>query len=166
MSRLPRLLRALHTSAVRLDSAAAAPAVAAAASSSAPAPAPAPPVKFTPKGRPIVGRPPRTTPVTLPSGYPEPPSYPPPAEYFAQIDAIKTPPKPHPLWAFFHVPTEASLKLKPGAEMPDMGSLERLDDEVVDLVSGEYCYNLSRGRGDGSGIPHERFFLGLRGIGF
>lgn len=134
MSRLPRLLRTLHSSAVAPSASVAAPATAVASTSSTPA---GPPVKFTPKGRPILGRPPRSTRVTLPSGYPEPAAYPPPAEYFAEIDAITTKPKAHPLWAFFHLPTGATDKPKEGAGMPDHGSLKRLDDEVVDLASGE-----------------------------
>lgn len=47
-------------------------------------------------------RPARDVPVALPSGYPEPPSWPPPPEYFTDLEARKR--TPHPLWKFFHIP--------------------------------------------------------------
>ncbi|KAL1412778.1 54S ribosomal protein L4 mitochondrial [Vanrija albida] len=123
----PRLARSLATSALR---------PAPEASASAP--------RFTPKGRPIPTRPPRSTRVSLPSGFPEPPSYPPPASYFAELKDIESrlpanqaTPKPHPLWAFFHVPPAALRKVAPKAQFPpDMGSLDRLDDEAASLASG------------------------------
>jgi hypothetical protein len=158
MSRVPRLLRTLHTSVPRFE-ATVAPGVTAVAAQAgesssianinselsvttqagSPAKPTTPPIRFTAKGRPLYTRPPRTTRVTLPSGYPEPPAYPPPAEYLAEIEAIKTKPKPHPLWAFFHVPAAASAKPKAGAVMPDNGSLWRMNAEDVNMASGELC---------------------------
>lgn len=107
------------------------------------------PRKFTPKGRPIPVRPPRQVRVTLPNGYPEPPSYPPPVEYFEEVAKIKdalleapggeTSPKRHPLWSFFHVPKSATMELTESQEHPpDCGSVERLDDEQTLLSSGEW----------------------------
>jgi hypothetical protein len=94
--------------------------------------------------------------VTLPSGYPEPASYPVTKEYVAEIDAVKTKPKAHPLWAFFHLPTGAEAKLKAGAGMPDNGSLQRLDDEVVDNASGECCRGRDTGEGGRGGREEGR----------
>lgn len=102
---------------------------------------------FTKTGKPVPLRPPRATRVNLPSGYPEPPTYPQPAAYWAELDAIdaKGKPKPHPLWAFFRVPAE--LKARPEAHtMPDnFGTIELLDDEDEGLKSGEYTF-LAAGR--------------------
>lgn len=101
--------------------------------------------KWTAKGRPQPTRPPRTTRVTLPSGWPEPPSYPPPRSYFREIETLRAQlpegavaPKPHPLWAFFHVPPIAKAELGPDSKMPpDCGSLPRMDNESTELSSGE-----------------------------
>ncbi|TXT10877.1 hypothetical protein VHUM_02382 [Vanrija humicola] len=130
---VPRLLRSLHTT-TRAASEAASTSTAAAAAAP----------RFTPKGRPIPTRPPRTTRVNLPSGLPEPPSYPPPASYFTELEQIEArlsaeqrSPKPHPLWAFFHVPPAAMRKVGVKTQFPpDMGSLERLDDEAAAIASG------------------------------
>ncbi|WOO82331.1 54S ribosomal protein L4, mitochondrial [Vanrija pseudolonga] len=131
---VPRLVRSLHTTARVADAAAAVATTSAAVA----------PPRFTPKGRPIPTRPPRTTRVNLPSGLPEPPSYPPPASYFtelteleAKLSAEQRSPKPHPLWAFFHVPPAAMRKIGAKTQFPpDMGSLERLDDEAAAIASG------------------------------
>lgn len=130
---VPRLVRSLHTTTAR-----AADAVATTSAAAAP--------RFTPKGRPILTRPPRTTRVNLPSGLPEPPSYPPPASYFTELTALENKlsaeqrsPKPHPLWSFFHVPPAAMRKPSANTQFPpDMGSLERLDDEAAALATGEW----------------------------
>jgi large subunit ribosomal protein L47 len=80
---------------------------------------------FTPKGKPIPARPARSTAVNLPSGFPEPRAYPPPAEYLAGLDAEGARSAPHPLWQFFHVPAKALERPTGAWERPmDMGSLE------------------------------------------
>ncbi|WWD19639.1 hypothetical protein CI109_104101 [Kwoniella shandongensis] len=90
---------------------------------------------FTPKGRPILRRPAREVPVTLPNGDPEPPFYPPPSEYFDGLDDRKK--DPHPLWQFFHVPVKSRARL--GLDTPppqEMGSLETLGNDDQNLHSG------------------------------
>lgn len=139
---MTRLLRSLHTSA-RLASATATPYVPSAAAGAAiPAAWAEQGVRgFTPKGRPIALRPARESRVTLPSGYPEPPSYPPPAAYWAEldeIDATKGKPKPHPLWAFFHVPPQHTERPDGTAAPDNLGSVELLSEEEEGLKSGEY----------------------------
>lgn len=161
MSRVPRLLRTIHSSAARLNTAVSSSEAGSATSGGGAARSrgvdeprtgswanshgETVPVKFTPKGRPLFGRPPRKTRVSLPSGYPEPPAYPPPAEYFKELDEITaalpagmSKPKAHPLWAFFHVPPEAEQRLSPTTTLQDMGSLESMDNEVDARDSGEY----------------------------
>jgi large subunit ribosomal protein L47 len=93
--------------------------------------------KFTPKGKAIPTRPARTTPVSLPSGEPEPKTYPPGDEYFAGLTERKQ--RQHPLWQFFHVPSEAKATLDAKASGPpqNMGSLELLGDDDDNIKSGE-----------------------------
>ena len=94
--------------------------------------------KFTPKGKLIPHRPARTIPVTLPSGYPEPTTYPPPAEYFVDLESKKT--APHPLWQFFHVTEKAKAPLTSTTEIPVIvGSLdvEGEGEGEQNLMSGE-----------------------------
>lgn len=135
---MTRLLRTVHTSARLCDSAAAST-------------LPIPPAwlkrgvrDFTPKGRPIPIRPARQDRVTLPSGYPEPPSYPPPESYWTELNEIdaKGKPKPHPLWAFFHVPPQMQTRPEGTAAPDNMGSLDLLQDEEDGLRSGEYAVSL------------------------
>ncbi|KAL7418504.1 54S ribosomal protein L4 mitochondrial [Cryptotrichosporon argae] len=82
-------------------------------------------------------RPPRTARVTLPSGLPEPPTFPPPQTYLDDMAALDMDPDakrtPHPLWAFFHVPAGAdkSLTAASGAP-PDGGSVEVVSQEQFD----------------------------------
>lgn len=135
----PRLLlRTLHTTA-RAAQASASTSIAPAASA-----LPAGVKEFTPKGNAVPLRPKREARVTLPSGYPEPPRYPPPAEYFAELDEIDAQgdkPKRHPLWAFFHVP--ASQTGRPDGTPPaNLGSVDMMEEEEEGLASGEL-----RGRG-------------------
>ncbi|RXK35897.1 hypothetical protein M231_06817 [Tremella mesenterica] len=94
--------------------------------------------KFTPKGRPILIRPPRIHPVTLPSGIQEPPVYPPPPEWVEMEKEEIGDKKPHPLWSFFRVPLSARIELPQGLEGPvDMGSLEVVEsDKEAQLRSG------------------------------
>jgi hypothetical protein len=89
---------------------------------------PAPP-EFTAKGRLIPRRPRRTVPVTLPSGHPEPPSYPPPPTYFQQVENLLDI-KPHPLWQFFHPTSAAKSMLSKEIASPPaggFGSVETVD---------------------------------------
>jgi large subunit ribosomal protein L47 len=73
--------------------------------------------------------------VTLPSGYPEPDTYPPSAEYLATMEERKK--DSHPLWQFFHV-TEKSKTVKAGQESPvDFGSVEILAGDEENQRSGE-----------------------------
>ncbi|KAK8853223.1 hypothetical protein IAR55_003925 [Kwoniella newhampshirensis] len=90
---------------------------------------------FTSKGRPIPRRPAREIPVTLPNGDPEPPFYPPPAEYFDGLDSRKK--DPHPLWQFFHVPIAARARVEAKTNNPqEMGSLDTLPNGDANLHSG------------------------------
>lgn len=94
--------------------------------------------KFTPKGKLIPHRPARTIPVNLPSGFPEPPTYPPPPEYFTDLEAKKK--DPHPLWQFFHVTPEAKERLKIDAPRPvRAGALDVMGEGEGELssLSGE-----------------------------
>lgn len=178
MAALPRLMRSVHTSAVRLDAAAATLAIpttltAAQAANAAGLPvtramaaaaSPAP-VTFTPKGRPVIVRPPRTTRVNLPSGFPEPLAYPPSKEYLDEVRRImddlppeQAHPPRHPLWSFFHVPARSAAPLREGDTMQDMGSVERLGDEGTSK-SGELREGGQEGKeviwGGGSSWPRE-----------
>lgn len=98
--------------------------------------------KFTPKGRAIPTRPARTTPVTLPSGFPEPDSYPVSAAYVSSLGSIGET-KPHPLWQFFHVPEKALQAPREGDRLlkGGMGSLEVQGEGEGEtrLNSGTYC---------------------------
>ncbi|GMK56365.1 hypothetical protein CspeluHIS016_0302050 [Cutaneotrichosporon spelunceum] len=127
MSRLA--LRALSTSARALE----------AAAEAAPAAAVELRPEWTPKGKPQPTRPPRATRVALPNGLPEPTSYPPSKSYLNKVEQMRAKaevPKPHPLWAFFHVPPE-SLEVTADTTMPpDFGSVRRLENESVELKSG------------------------------
>jgi hypothetical protein len=93
--------------------------------------------KFTPKGKSIPTRPARAMSVQLPSGEPEPKTYPPGDEYFASLSERKQ--RQHPLWQFFHVPLEAKATLDTKASGPpqNMGSLELLGDDDDNIKSGE-----------------------------
>lgn len=92
--------------------------------------------RYTPKGKPIPHRPARSTPVHLPSGYPEPERYPPPDSYFTGLDDKKR--KPHPLWQFFHVPSASQSVLDRDTAFPsDNGSLEVLAADDSNVKSGE-----------------------------
>lgn len=140
-----RLVRRIHTSAALANASAnASTAISTPDATAISTPKP----RFTDKGRPILQRPPRTVRVNLPSGFPEPPSYPPTTEYFKEVAEIKSrlneeglsAPKKHPLWAFFHVPRAATVELAHDTDAPpDMGSVERMDDEEALLESGEWC---------------------------
>ncbi|WRT70215.1 uncharacterized protein IL334_007210 [Kwoniella shivajii] len=90
----------------------------------------------TSKGKIIPRRPARTIPVALPNGDPEPQSYPPPKEYFDNLESNKK--DKHPLWQFFHIPTPARARVSDTvATLPaDMGSLETLVREDSNLHSG------------------------------
>lgn len=158
---MTRLLRSLHTTARAANSAIANAAASGqtsatntianstTTSSSIPASWAAQGVRdWTPKGRPVPLRPARETRVTLPSGYPEPPSYPPPASYWAELDEIdktKGKPRPHPLWAFFHVPPQHASRPEGNDAPENMGSLDLLQDEEEGLKSGEYAEAAGRG---------------------
>lgn len=141
---MTRLLRTVHTSARLCDSAANASSL------------PIPPQwlrrgvrDFTPKGRPVPIRPARTTRVTLPSGYPEPPAYPPPQSYWDELDLIdrKGKPKPHPLWAFFHVPPQMQTRPEGNIFPSNMGSIDLMEDEEEGIRSGEFTARLQASRG-------------------
>ncbi|OCF38105.1 hypothetical protein I317_01526 [Kwoniella heveanensis CBS 569] len=89
----------------------------------------------TSKGKSIPRRPARQIPVSLPNGDPEPPSYPPPKEYFDTLEENRQ--AKHPLWQFFHVPSTGVGRLKEDAAPPQsMGSLETLLNEAENLHSG------------------------------
>jgi large subunit ribosomal protein L47 len=91
--------------------------------------------KYTPKGKPIISRPARTVPVALPSGYPEPTSYPPSEDYIAGMENQKR--APHPLWQFFHVPESSLGKLSADVKSPrDGGSLETYSADEGNVRSG------------------------------
>jgi hypothetical protein len=130
MSRIA--LRALSTSARALEAAAEAAPAAAAAVELRP--------QWTAKGKPQPTRPPRAHRVALPNGLPEPTSYPPSKSYLDKVDKMRAKgevPKPHPLWAFFHVPAESMEVTKDTKMPPDFGSVPRLENESVELKSGE-----------------------------
>ncbi|OCF61297.1 hypothetical protein L486_00944 [Kwoniella mangroviensis CBS 10435] len=90
----------------------------------------------TSKGKIIPRRPARSIPVALPNGDPEPSSYPPPKEYYDNIDSNKR--GKHPLWQFFHLPTPAKARIPPlqNKSPSDMGSLETLIRDDANLHSG------------------------------
>ncbi|KAI9634090.1 mitochondrial 39-S ribosomal protein L47 (MRP-L47)-domain-containing protein [Dioszegia hungarica] len=91
--------------------------------------------KYTLKGKPIISRPARTVPVALPSGYPEPRSYPPSEDYIAGMENQKR--APHPLWQFFHVPESSLGKLSADVKSPrDGGSLETYTADEGNVRSG------------------------------
>lgn len=84
------------------------------------------PTKFTPKGRAIPVRPARISSVNLPSGYPEPSSYPVTQEYVDSLREIAGEVKPHPLWQFFHVP-EKAMQAPSKGDGPLKGGMGSLD---------------------------------------
>ena len=91
---------------------------------------PPPKREFTRLGKLVIRRPRRTIPVTLPSGHPEPSTYPPPPEYYEHIKSLQEI-RIHPLWQFFHTPpTSRSLldKNLPHPPFAGFGSIIGLDD--------------------------------------
>ena len=92
--------------------------------------------EFTPAGKLIVRRPRRTIPVTLPSGHPEPSTYPPPPEYFENIKSLREI-RIHPLWQFFHIPAGSGSTLdkkSPNPPVLGFGSITGLDTSPADLI--------------------------------
>lgn len=100
-----------------------------------------PRLEFRPNGKLILRRPRRIIPVTLPSGHPEPPKYPPPPEYYASIrNLVKV--NPHPLWQFFHCTPAVKSLIPEDSEGPPSngyGSLDAVDADVDALIrSGRF----------------------------
>lgn len=104
--------------------------------------------EYTAKGKLIIRRPRRQIPVTLPSGHPEPPSYPPPPEYFEQIRNM-TKIRTHPLWSFFHTPPATRSQLQETEEGPALtgyGSLDAIKINPAALLrSGRFFCTLHLG---------------------
>lgn len=101
------------------------------------------PRKYTPKGKPIIQRPARAAGgVYLPSGYPEPDSYPPSEEYIRGMGERKR--DAHPLWQFFHVPESSKAALTSETAGPrDGGSLETVSGDDANIKSGKLSFLFS-----------------------
>ncbi|ORX40564.1 hypothetical protein BD324DRAFT_611293 [Kockovaella imperatae] len=79
---------------------------------------------YTRRGLMRLIRPRRQIPVTLPSGLPEPPTYPPPEGWLEEAETQRK--DPHPLWKFFWVPAKALEPPKSDVTSPPWsGSLKR-----------------------------------------
>ena len=101
---------------------------------------------FTYKGKKIPVRPPRSIPVDLPSGFPEPKTWPPTQEYHDMVDGM-TKAKRHPLWQFFHVSAGAAEKLSPGMEQPpEVGTFGPKSDgsDEANVNPGEFWRNKAK----------------------
>ncbi|BEI81041.1 hypothetical protein CcaverHIS002_0202010 [Cutaneotrichosporon cavernicola] len=147
-------LRALSTSARALEAAAEAAPVAAVELRP----------EWTPKGKPQPTRPSRGTRVALPNGLPEPTSYPPSKSYLNKVEEMRFKgevPKPHPLWAFFHVPAESMEVTADTKFPPDFGSVPRLENENVELKSGR-SWSAPELRLKSFGDLHTLWYLLLR----